>query len=385
MFLVDKYKNSSIIPTYEIVDKLVYSLNTNNTIYNNIDNVIKLSQDKLYSIIDNMEHGSWKYANMPHLLFYGPDGCGKEFIIENLLEKIFTKKSVEVQETEYIINGYSNTKTKVMIKQSKHHIIIEPNNNGFDKYLIQEIIEEYAKSEILHVLKYKHLYKIVVINSIDNLSYYAQASLRRTMEKYADTCKFIFISNQLSKIHEPLKSRCLMVRVPLPTDNMIISIVLNISEKENIGLKSSDIINIVKYSNNNINKVFWLLELIKNKVSFEQSWTNIINIICNEILDKDNYNTNKFPDMIKQIRDMLYQLFITNIDFNIIIKELMNCLKNKLDNYNFENYNILKYNMIEETSKFENRISQGTRHIVHVEAYIIKIIQIFSKAIKINN
>jgi replication factor C subunit 3/5 len=372
MFLVDKYKNSSIIPTYDIVDKLVYSLNTHNTIYNNIDNVIKLPKDQIYNIVDKMEHGSWKFANMPHLLFYGPDGCGKEFIIENLLEKIFTKKSVQAQETEYIINGYSNTKTKVMIKQSKHHIIIEPNNNGFDKYLIQEIIEEYAKSEILHVLKYKHLYKIVVINTIDNLSYYAQASLRRTMEKYADTCKFIFISNQLSKIHEPLKSRCLMIRVPLPSDNMIISIVLNIAEKENIGLKSSDIINIVKYSNNNINKVFWLLELIKNKVPFEDSWEKIIDMICSEILNKKNYNINKIPDLIKQVRELLYQLFITNIDFNIIIKELMNCLKNKLNNSN-----ILKYMIIEETSKFENRISQGTRHIVHVEAYIIKLIQIF--------
>ncbi len=373
MFLVDKYKNSSIIPTYEIVDKLVYSLNTHNTIYNNIDNVIKLQKDQIYNIIDNMEHGSWKFANMPHLLFYGPDGCGKEFIIENLLEKIFTKKSVQVQDTEYIINGYSNTKTKVMIKQSKHHIIIEPNNNGFDKYLIQEIIEEYAKSEILHVLKYKHLYKIVVINTIDNLSYYAQASLRRTMEKYADTCKFIFISNQLSKIHEPLKSRCLMIRVPLPSDNMIISIVLNIAEKENIGLKSSDIINIVKYSNNNINKVFWLLELIKNNVSFVDSWEKIIIMICDEILNKKNYNINKIPDLIKHIRELLYQLFITNIDFNIIIKELMNCLKNKLNNCN-----TLKYMIIEETSKFENRIAQGTRHIVHVEAYLIKLIQIFN-------
>ena len=39
----------------------------------------------------------------------------------------------------------NNTKTKVLIKQSNHHIIIEPNNNGFDKYLIQEIIQDYAK------------------------------------------------------------------------------------------------------------------------------------------------------------------------------------------------------------------------------------------------
>ncbi len=371
MFLVDKYKND-IFPSYEIVDRLLNSLNTHNQIYYNIDRVVNRPFIEFKEIINNMEHGNWKYANMPHLLFYGPDGCGKEFIINNLLQKIFTKKSVEVQETEYTINGYSNTKTKVMIKQSKHHIIIEPNNNGFDKYLIQEIIEEYAKVEILHVLKYKHLYKIVIINTIDNLSYYAQASLRRTMEKYADSCKFIFVSNQLSKIHEPLKSRCLMIRVPLPSDELLTNIAMNIALKENIQLKSSDIVEIVKNSHNNINKLYGYLELKKFKVPFTSSWDKIIKIIVDEVLNKKNYNIKKFPELIKEIRDLLYQLFITNIDFHIIIKQIMNDIKSKISD------NELKYKIIEETSKFENRISQGTRHIIHLEAYLIKVMQIIN-------
>jgi replication factor C subunit 3/5 len=371
MFLVDKYRND-IIPSYYIVDKLLNSLNTHNQIYSNIDNVIKQPYNKLKSIIDNIEHGNWKYANMPHLLFYGPDGCGKEYIINNLLQKIFSKKSVEVQETEYTINGYSNTKTKIMIKQSKHHIVIEPNNNGFDKYLIQEIIEEYARTEILHVLKYKHLYKIVIINTIDNLSYYAQASLRRTMEKYADSCKFIFVSHQLSKIHEPLKSRCLMVRVPLPSNELLTNIAMNVALKENIQLKCSDIIEVVNNSRNNINKLYGYLEHKKNKVPFTHSWDKIIIIIVDEILNKNNYNIKNFPDLIKNIRDLLYQLFITNIDFHIIIKEIMNIIKMKI------NDNEIKYKIIEETSKFENRISQGTRHIIHLEAYLIKVIQIIN-------
>jgi replication factor C subunit 3/5 len=371
MFLVDKYKND-IMPSYEIVDKLLNSLNTHRQIYDNINNVINRPYEEFKDIIDNIVHGNWKYANMPHLLFYGPDGCGKEFIINNLLQKIFTKKSVEVQETEYTINGYSNTKTKVMIKQSKHHIVIEPNNNGFDKYLIQEIIEEYAKTEILHVLKYKHLYKIVIINTIDNLSYYAQASLRRTMEKYADSCKFIFVSNQLSKIHEPLKSRCLMIRVPLPSDILLTNIAMNIALKENIQLSSSDIIEIVKNSNNNINKLYGYLELKKFKVPYTPTWGRIITIIVDEVLNKNNYNIKKFPELIKEIRDLLYQLFITNIDFHIIIKEIMNDMKSKITD------NEIKYKIIEETSKFENRISQGTRHIIHLEAYLIKVIQIIN-------
>lgn len=373
MFLIDKYKNNPhILPYHNIVSELYDSLNTHNLIYDNINNVINQSYNEFYNIIDCLEHGDWKYANLPHLIFYGPEGCGKEFIIENLLQRIFTKKSVEVQDTEYTINGYSNTKTKVTIKQSKHHIILEPNNNGFDKYLIQEIIEDYAKSEIINVLKYKHLYKIVIINLIDNLSYYAQASLRRTMEKYADSCKFIFISNQLSKIHEPLKSRCLMIRIPLPTTEMLTNMILNISLNENISLTGHDIINIIHKSNHNINKVFWLLELLKYKIPNKAEWSDLIEIIVNEILNKKNYNIKKMPDLIKNMRELLYQLFITNIDFNTIILSIMNNIKTKIDD------NIIKYKIIEETSKFENRIAQGTRHIVHLEAYLIKLIQILN-------
>ncbi len=153
MFLVDKYKNDPIIPSYNIVTELLENLDIHTNIYKNIKNVIKEPNDKFNKIINSMEHGEWRYANLPHIILYGPDGCGKEFVLETLLQKIFTKKSVELQEIEYTINGYSNTKTKVLIKQSKHHIMLEPNNNGFDKYLIQEIIEEYAESEILNILK----------------------------------------------------------------------------------------------------------------------------------------------------------------------------------------------------------------------------------------
>ena len=371
MFLIDKYKND-INLSYSIVDKLLDSLNTHNQIYSNIDNVVKEDYDSFKNIIDNIKTGNWKYSNIPHLLFYGPDGCGKEFIIENLLQKIFSKKSVEVQETEYTINGYSNTKTKVMIKQSKHHIVIEPNNNGFDKYLIQEIIEEYVKTEILQVLTYKHLYKIVIINTIDNLSYYAQASLRRTMEKYADSCKFIFVSNQLSKVHEPLKSRCLMIRVPLPSNDMLTSIAMNVAYKENFELKTTDILEIVKYSNHNINKLYGYLEHKKFNVPYTKSWDKNIKVIVDEILDKSNYNVKVLPELIKQIRELLYQLFITNIDFHIIIKEIMNTIKLKI------NDNEIRYQIIEETSKYENRICQGTRYIIHLEAYLIKVIQIIN-------
>ena len=163
-----------------------------------------------------------------------------------------------------------------------------------------------------------------------------------------------------------------MIRVPLPSNEMLTKIAMNIALKENIQLYSSDIVEIVKNSNNNINKLYGYLELKKFTVPYTPSWARIITIIVDEVLNKKNYNIKKFPELIKEIRDLLYQLFITNIDFHIIIKQIMNDMKSKISDIE------LKYKIIEETSKFENRISQGTRHIIHLEAYLIKIMQIIN-------
>ena len=202
MFFVDKYYNDSNYLTchQNIIEKLMESFDSHNMIYKNFDEILKLPYEQFSQVISDLECEKLRYANFQHLIVYGPSGCGKEYLVDKLLEKIYGKVGCELKEVEYTVSGYSNTKTKIMIKQSKHHIIIEPNSNGFDKYLIQEIIQDYAKSELLNILKNMKLFKVVVINKIDNLSYYAQASLRRTMEKYSTTCKFILLSDQLSKI-----------------------------------------------------------------------------------------------------------------------------------------------------------------------------------------
>ena len=382
MFFVDKYyQESNLIASHKkILDKLLESFNIHNMIYRNIDVIIKKPKKEFNDIIDNMEHGVWKYANFPHLLVYGPEGCGKEYIVNKLLENIYGKKSIELNEVEYTISGYSSTKTKVLIKQSNHHIVIEPNNNGFDKYLIQEIIEDYAKIEILSILKYKKLFKVVIIDKIDDLSYYAQASLRRTMEKYANTCKFIFISNQLSKINEPLKSRCLTIRVPLPTDVMIMNIILTIDNKEELKLSLQDMKEILARSDNNINRTMWMLDMKKYNVDINKgNWTNILDTIAEMILSPDNYSTKNMYELIKTIRELLYILFITNIDFHLVIRKLMILFLSKVSSID------TKYRIIDTTSLFELRIAKGTRYIIQMEAYLINIIAILNKIYVQNN
>jgi len=374
MFLVDKYNNDSNYITCHqpIIDKIINSFDAHHQIYNNIESILNLPDDKFHKVINDLEYGTWRYSNFQHLIVYGQVGCGKDFLVNRLLERIYSKAGIELKEYEYTVTGYSNTKTKIMIKQSKHHIIIEPNSNGFDKYLIQEIIQDYAKSELLNILKHRKLFKIVIINKIDNLSYYAQASLRRTMEKYSNTCKFILISDQLSKIIEPLRSRCLMIRIPLPTEEQLLETLLHISDKENINISYKKLHEIIKKADNRVNNAICLLEMHKYSITYDNNWELLIDNIIYMILDTTINNNKKLYSTMKKIREQFYILFITNISTQMMIRKIMMKLIEKIDNIN------LRYNIIEITSIFEQRFNQGTRHIIHIEAYVTQLIKLFT-------
>ena len=375
MFLIDKYYNDSSYINYhkKIIDGIINNFDSHNHIYSKFESLIKnTDNNQLFNIISDLNYGNYQYSNFMHLIVYGNIGSGKEYLINNLLERIYDKSGIELKEVEYTVTGYSNTKTKIMIKQSKHHIIIEPNTNGFDKYLIQDIIQDYAKSELLNIFKNKKLFKVVVINKIDNLSYYAQASLRRTMEKYSNTCKFILISDQLSKIIEPIRSRCLLVRVNLPSNEQILETLLHICYKENINISFIKLKKIIMNSDNKITHAIWLLEMYKYDIEYTKSWEIIIDYIVYNIFNFKIKNNNKLYNLLKNIREKFYILFITNISTQMIIRNIMNKL------LELNNDIKLRYNIINITSIHEEKLSQGTRHIIHFDNYIIKLLYLFN-------
>lgn len=366
MFLIDKY--SHLINNSQFNDKIL------NNIYNQInDSTKKLEKIKktktLKSKLDIIKTNS---NNLAHMIFYGKKGNSKEIIVKRLLEKIFGKKDTKLDLVEYEICGYGNVKTKVNIKQSKYHIVIEPNNNGFDKYLIQEVVKKYSNTEILNITKRSKPFKFVVINKIDKLSEYAQASLRRTVELVSDKCKFIFISDQLSRIIEPLRSRCILYRVPLLSHQMIFKIMLQICISEKIKISSSMINNIIINSDNMINISIWNLELYKNNYYYNKNWEKLLGELVNNIyqiteVDDKTFNKNLY-NFVMRSREIFYLLFTTNIEITDIIRKLMNMLLNKCDNLN------IKLRVVEITSIFEKRISTGTRYIIHFEAYMMRLL-----------
>jgi len=422
VFLIDKYKvcNLSNLVCNLDIYKLFIDFNDNINIIDTTDISNAKTNDELINIFNNYNflkepkksnHYSDKYNNLPNLLVYGASGSGKKTFINILLEHIYNKDINNTKKVTYQITSYGNTTVDIEIEQSNYHIVIEPSNSGLDKYLIHDIVKNYAQQSILNINNCNTPFRVILINNIDNLSYYAQTSLRCTMEKYHKTCKFILNGYQSSKIIEPLRSRCLNIRVPKPTFSELFTILFNISCNENIDIPLFDLKNLVIKSDNNIKTGIWLLELYKTKITYSKTsgrcpdvpisvktegktdehrssvptstrvegklnfgidynllWKKrlyeIVDLICK--FEKqpsiEFFNANQ----IEKIREIFYTIFITNITGNQIIIELLDIFINECKSMDPALVSII----ISLFGHYECRINKGKRSIIHLEALI---------------
>lgn len=347
MFLIDKYT---------VKNKYNLRFKHHHEIYNKL-------------IGDVYDVSKKKYQHLPNLLIHGSSGSGKKTLIHILLKELYGDSAIDTRKEEYSITGYGNTNIDVEIEQSNYHIVIEPNNSGFDKYLIQEIVTEYAKRQSQFVSS-RAPFKIVIINNVDNLSYYAQTSLRCTMERYQKNCKFILCSYQISKIIEPLRSRCLDVRIPKPSNLDILETLFWISSNEGFTIPYKIYTKILKECQRNVKVAIWMLEMYRMNIrDFSLSWKTSLLPIVNTF--KNVYEKKKTINIanIVECRLILNNILITNINGTEIMSQLLDILLTNCATYPKE----VLLKIIEFFSEFENRLSKGKRSIIHLEGLLVSL------------
>lgn len=307
------------------------------------------------------------YDDIPHIIISGPVGGGKKTIIRLYLEKLYDTSVNILSKKIYPVSG-SSSKKDVEIMQSNHHIVIEPTNTNHDKYILQDIIKQYAMYKSFDIFVSKRKFKTIIIYNVDNLSINCQAALRRTMENYARSCRFIMVCNNLSKLFEPLRSRCRIFCAPTPSENDIKEVIMNICLNENIKLNSHELRTIIKNSNGNLKKSIWLLDTkrlkIDSLISLDEIYKKIISIILNS--PNDNNILNNIEEVI---RTHIYNILITNIKGQDIIINILDLLINNINNEEI----IMK--IIQHASNAEFNLSHGRRDILSIEYFIVGVVK----------
>jgi len=166
-----------------------------------------------------------KRAAMPHCLFAGPPGTGKTTAALCLAHDLF---GVRFQDVFMELNA--------------------SDERGID--VVRTTVKEFARMASLSSVPFK----ILVLDEADNMTSDAQSALRRTMEKYTDTCRFVLCCNYSGRIIEPIQSRCALFRfTPLP-DEKIVENLHRIAKNEGLKFTETGLRSIVEVAEGDLRK-----------------------------------------------------------------------------------------------------------------------------------
>ncbi len=143
--------------------------------------------------------------NIPHLMFAGPAGTGKSTLALVIVKELFGKNWRD----NYLELNASDER-------------------GIQ--IVRDKVKNFARTKSLGNVPFK----IIFLDEADALTPEAQQALRRTMENYSTTCRFILSCNYSSKIIDPIQSRCAMFRFKLLEKKDIEIIINKIAEGERL-------------------------------------------------------------------------------------------------------------------------------------------------------
>jgi DNA polymerase III delta prime subunit len=273
----------------------------------------------------------------------------------------------QIKLNDYLIQVFGETKTvtrEKIIYQNNHvckifDIDIVKSKNIDDFF---NVLFEIIRSENYYSKFGQH---IVIFNNYNHISQSIQNKLRVIIEKYRKTTQFIMITEKINTIINPIKSRCLCIRIP----NMSMKEKRDLSRtylkdksyEERIPIYNciyslNDKDDIIKYSEYNEyieNHENIYLKIYKKLNEWLDEWINNDNINLSEIKEY-SYNILKYS--LSDIHFRLYTYFIKDPKYTLKQKKkLTDCI-----------------------SKCEHEFSKSYRSLVHIESMFIELIHLLA-------
>jgi replication factor C small subunit len=168
------------------------------------------------AIIKNLQ-SYVKRKNLPHLIFSGPAGVGKTAAAVSMSRELYGET-------------WSENFTELNASDER----------GID--VVRNTIKNFARTMPIGNASFK----IIFLDEADALTDAAQSALRRTMERYSGTCRFVLSCNYSSKIIEPIQSRCSVYRFKSLSYEPVAARIQYIADKEGLKL-SEEVIQAINY------------------------------------------------------------------------------------------------------------------------------------------
>jgi len=286
-----------------------------------------------------------KKKNMPHLLFAGPAGVGKTTLALVIARKLFGDRW--------------------------HENFLELNasdERGID--VIRVKVKDFARTRAIGDVPFK----IIYLDECDALTKDAQQALRRTMENYTQTCRFILSCNYSSKIIDPIQSRCSIFRFKPLSKEDIFKIIDRIARAEKLSIDAKAKQALYEISQGDCRRLENIMQssaAIKNKITEELIY---------------NIASAAHPKEIKQVLELCVKgdfssaknkLLDTMLNHGLAGLDVIKQVQQEI--WRLEGVdNKKKLEMVRECGEAEFRMVEGSDEFIQLEALLSKFVLINS-------
>jgi replication factor C small subunit len=280
--------------------------------------------------------GLTKSLNIPHLLFAGPAGTGKSTLALIVVKELF---------------GDSWRENYLELNAS--------DERGID--VVRQKVKDFARTKAIGDLHFK----VIFLDEADALTKEAQQALRRTMENFTGTCRFIMSCNYSSKIIDPIQSRCAIFRFKLLEKKDIEKRIKLIAEKEGLQIDDKTIESLYEGSEGDCRRVINLLQA-GSSISLIIS-TELIQTLLSTAKPADIRIVLEYAlsgDFVRSKEKLLDVMLRESISGTDIIKSIQKEI------WNLQIEDELKVRLTEKTGEVEFRLVEGSDEFIQLEALL---------------